>query len=193
MAFAFKRLVLLTSIAAALAADKETPFRPPGAAALPHHVTNSQLTIGVDPYVSGDKLKAPFGKLVPYQYGVLPILVSIQNDSGQTISLKNMQAEYFSPYGDRVRATPASEVKFAHGPSRPTTVTGPIAIKHKNPLDVWEIEGRGLAAEMITPGSSAFGFLYFMTGIQRGATLYLSGIAEAKTGKEVLFFEIPVE
>lgn len=193
MAFAFKRLVLFTSIAAALAADKETPFHPPAAAALPHHVTNSQLTIGADPYVSGDKLKAPFGKLVPYQYGVLPVLVSLQNDTGQTISLSHMQAEYVGPNGDRVKATAASDVKYARGSSRPVVVPGPISIKRKNPLDTWEIEGRALSAEMLPAGASAFGFLYFETGIQRGSTLYLSGIAEAKTGKELLFFEIPLE
>jgi hypothetical protein len=194
MAFAFKRLVLFTSIAAALAADKEPPFHPPAAAALPHHVTNSQLTIGVEPYVSGDKLKAPFGKLVPYQYGVLPVLVCLQNDSGQTITLKGLQAEYVGPNGDRVRATAASEVKYARAPSRPAVPSGPISmIKHKNPLDTWEIEGRALSAEMLPAGATAFGFLYFETGIQRGATLYLSGIAEAKTGKELLFFEIPIE
>lgn len=151
------------------------------------------MTIGAEPYVSGDKLKAPFGKLVPYQYGVLPVLVCLQNDSGQTITLKGMQAEYVGPNGDRVRATAASDVKFARAPSRPMVVPGPISIKRKNPLDTWEIEGRALSAEMLPAGASAYGFLYFETGVQRGATLYLSGIAEAKTGKELLFFEIPIE
>ena len=193
MPFVFKRLALFMSIAAALAADKEPPFHPPAAAALPHHLTNSQVTIGAEPYVSGDKLKAPFGKLVPYQYGVLPVLVCLQNDSGQTITLKGMQAEYVGPNGDRVRATAASDVKFARAPSRPMVVPGPISIKRKNPLDTWEIEGRALSAEMLPAGASAYGFLYFETGVQRGATLYLSGIAEAKTGKELLFFEIPIE
>ena len=193
MAFAFKRLVLLTSIAAALAADKETPFKPPPAGALPHHVTNSKLTIGAEAYVSGDKLKAPFGKLVPYQYGVLPVLVCLQNDGEETISLSKMEAEYVGPNGDRVKATPASEVKFARAPSRPVVVPGPISVKRKNPLDTWEIEGRALSAAMLPAGASAFGFLYFETGIQRGSTLYLSGISEAKTGKELLFFEIPID
>jgi hypothetical protein len=46
---------------------------------------------------------------------------------------------------------------------------------------------------MLPPGQSASGCLYFQTGLQRGASLYLSGITEAGTGKELLYFEIPLE
>jgi hypothetical protein len=46
---------------------------------------------------------------------------------------------------------------------------------------------------MIPPGNSAYGFVYFQTGIQKGATIYLSGITEAASGKELLFFEIPLQ
>ena len=45
---------------------------------------------------------------------------------------------------------------------------------------------------MIPPGQSAFGFLYFQTEIQVGATIYLNGMSEAGTGKELLFFEVPL-
>ena len=45
---------------------------------------------------------------------------------------------------------------------------------------------------MLPPGQSASGFFYFQTGLQRGATIYLSGLAEAATGKELFFFEIPL-
>ena len=64
--------------------------------------------------------------------------------------------------------------------------------RDKNPLNAWEIEGRAFSAEMIPPGNSAYGFLYFQTGIQKGSTLYLSGLKEAGTGQELLFFEIPL-
>src|SRR5579883_2139727 len=104
MPLIFKRLALLMSIAAMCApdnaaADKEPPFRPPAAADLPHHQTNDKVTIAVDAYVSGEKMKAAFGKLIPYQYGVLPVLVAFQNDSGATIQIKNMRAEYVLPDG----------------------------------------------------------------------------------------------
>lgn len=163
---------------------------------MPHHQTADKVTIGADPYMEGEKVKTAFGKLVPYNYGVLPVLVVIQNDSGQSIRLDGMKAEYVSPSGDRVPATPAKDVRYLNGTKRPVYIPGPVGkIPHggKNPLNAWEIEGRALAAQMLPPGNTASGFLYFQTGLQHGATIYLSGLAEAKTGRELLYFEIPLE
>ena len=184
------------SIAAAFAADKDTAtFRPPPAAGLEHRQTNSQITIGVDAYVSPDKVKTAFGKLDPYQYGILPVLVVIQNDSGKAIRLDKLTAEYVGPNRDRVDATPAKDVKYLRAPNRPSVIPGPIGkiSSRKNPLDAWEIEGRALAAEMLPAGQSASGFLYFETGLQRGATIYLNGLTEAASGKELFYFEIPLQ
>jgi len=196
MPFIFKGLVLYLSIAAAFAADKDTAFRPDPAASYPHHQTNSHVTIAADPYMAGEKLKAAFGKLDPYVYGILPVLVVIQNDSGQTLRVKDLKAEYVGPRGERIPATPASDVRYARPPKRPAAVptpVGSIAMKgKKNPLDAWEIEGRAFSAEMLPAGNSASGFVYFQSGLERGATLYVSGITEAATGKELLYFEIPI-
>jgi len=195
MPFIFKRLALYLSIAAAFAADKDQAFRPGPAASYPHKQTNAKVTIAADPYMSGEKVKVAFGKLDPYVYGVLPVLLVIQNDSGQTLRLKDMKAEYVGPRGDRIPATPPSDVKYAKPPSRPTTIPRPVGIAtkgHKNPLDAWEIEGRALSAEMLPAGNSASGFVYFQSGLERGSTIYLSGITEAATGKELLYFEIPI-
>jgi hypothetical protein len=62
----------------------------------------------------------------------------------------------------------------------------------KNPLDAWEIEGRALAAQMLPAGQTASGFLYFQTGLQPGSSIYLSGLREAGSGEEILYFEIPL-
>jgi hypothetical protein len=199
MPFIFKRLVLLMSIAGVAvsfqAIDKDHPaFHPPPAAELPHKQTNDQVTIAVDPYNAGEKVKAAFGKLNPYQYGILPVLIAVQNSSGQSIKMDGMKAEFVSPNGDRIEATPAKDVPYTQGgsPPRPPIGVIPRGVK-KSPLNVWEIEGRAFAAEMIPPGNSAYGFLYFQTGIQKGATIYLSGLTVAATGKELLFFEIPLQ
>ena len=184
------------SIAAAFAADKEAPFKAAPAASYVHHQTNEKVTIGVDPYFSPDKIKTAFGKLNPYQYGVLPVLVVIQNDGDQTLRLDRLKAEYVGPNGDRIDATAAKDVKYVNGPNRPKvmpTPVGPVALKgKKSPLDVWEIEGRALAAQMLPAGQAASGFLYFQTGLHSTATIYLSGMVEASTNKELLFFEIPL-
>ena len=71
---------------------------------------------------------------------------------------------------------------------------GPIPSRiKKSPLNVWEIEGRALAAQVLPPGQTASGFLYFQTGLQPGSVLYLNGLVEAGTGKELLYFEIPLK
>jgi hypothetical protein len=186
------------SIAAAFAADKDTAtFRPPPAAGLDHRQTNAQITIGVDAYVAPDKVKTAFGKLDPYQYGILPVLVVIQNDGDKTIRLEHLKAEYLGPNHDRVDATPAKEVRYVRGPERPGVITGPGGkpkiLSKKNPLDAWEIEGRAFAAQMLPAGQTASGFFYFRTGLQRGATIYLNGLTEAATGKELFYFEIPLQ
>ena len=198
MPFVFKRLVLLLSIAAAFAADKEAPFRPAPAASYKNHQTNAQVTIGVEPYDGGEKLKAAFGKLNPYDYGILPVLVVIQNDSGKTIRLDRIQAEYIGPGHSRVEATPARDVRYLRGPDRPKMIPGPtgqvkIGKGKKNPLDAWEIEGRAFSAQMLPAGQSASGFFYFQTGLQTGSTVYLNGLTEAGTGKELFYFEIPLQ
>lgn len=198
MPFIFKRLVLFLSITAAFAADKEpAAFHPGAAAGYAHHQTNAQVTIGVDPYVDGEKVKVAFGKLNPYELGVLPVLVVIQNNGSKAVRLDRIEAVYNGPNGDKVNATPASDVKYIEGPRQPGVgPTPPIAKirgKKKNPLAAWEIEGRAFAARMLPAGQAASGFFYFQTGLQRGATIYLNGLADAATNQDLFYFEIPLE
>jgi hypothetical protein len=195
MPFIFKRLALFLSISVAFAADKQAQaFRPGPAASYDHHQTNGAVTIGVEPYHTADKEKTAFGKLDLYQHGILPVLVVIQNDGAEAIRLENLKAEYVGPNGNHVEATPASDVKYLHGPDEPPLRTGPVPVRRpKNPLDVWEVEGRSFAAKMLPVGNSASGFFYFQSGLQRGSVIYLSGLTEAGSGKELLYFEIPLE
>src|SRR5438128_542456 len=113
MPFVFKRLALVLSIAAAFAADKEAPFKAAPAASYPNHQTNEGITVGVDPYVSGEKIKTAFGKLDPYAYGVLPVLVVIQNDGKESIRLDRLKVSYVGPGNQRVEATPSRDVRYA--------------------------------------------------------------------------------
>ncbi len=183
------------SIAAAFAADKEpSPFKAPPAQEFARKQTNDRLTVGAELYMSGDKLKAAFGKLVPYQYGVLPVLVAMQNDSDSTIRLDNLRVEYVGPNGTHVEATPAKDVRYSIGPRQPKISQRPIPLprKTKNPLNVWEIEGRAFAAQMLPAGNAAYGFFYFETDWQPGSTIYLTGFTQASSGRALAFFEIPL-
>lgn len=175
--------------------DKEDKiFRAAPAASYPAHQTSEKVTIGVKAYFDDEESKPVFGKHNPYNYGVLPVLVVIQNDSGKTIKVSPLQAVWVMPNRDRVEATPPKDVRYLSPVKRPSPVQGPLPklVGHKNPLDTWEIEGRAFSAEVLPPGQSASGFFYFQTGYERGASLYLSGLREAESGKELLYFEIPV-
>jgi len=187
----------------ALGPDKALPnkkedakFTPGAAASYRSHQTSEKVTIGVLPYFNDEDTRPVFGKHNPYTYGVLPVLVVIQNDSPKTIKVQSLQAVWAGPNGDKVDATPAKDVRYLNGPTRPSSMPRPPGmppkIVGKNPLDTWEIEGRAFAAQVLPPGQSASGFFYFQTGYQRGASLYLSGLREAESGRELLYFEIPI-
>jgi hypothetical protein len=185
------------SIAAAFAADKPTPFRPPAAGSMAHHQTDEQVTIGVEPYYGAAKARSVFGKVDPNDYGVLPVLVVIQNDSGKAVQLKDMRVQ-FAVDGKKVDATPASDVKYVRGTNRPTYLSGPAGgigkvLDKKNPLAEPEIETRAFAAQLIPPGQSASGFFYFQTSLASGATILVDRLSEAGTGRELFYFEIPLE
>jgi hypothetical protein len=197
MPFVFKCLVLLLSIAAGFAADKDEAFRVQPASSYPSKQSIGKVMIAAVPYETEEESKAAFGKAKPYKQGILPVLVVIQNDGDQAIRAEKVKVELHGPNRSRVEAIPAGEVRFANGPKKPKMTPGPLGGvgigRNKNPLDAWEIEGRAFAAKMILPGESAHGFFYFDSGYQRGMQLYLTGLEEAGTGKELFFVEIPLE
>ena len=184
------------SIAAAFAADKPAPFKAAPAASYEHRQTNAQVTIAADPYLADEKQKVAFGKVRPTDWGISPVLVVIQNDTGGAIRLEHMKMEISGPDRKTVEATPAREVRYLNPVGRPPIIAGPTGPvpgrMKKNPLDAWEIEGRAFAAQMLPAGQSAYGFFYFQTGLHGESTLLVSGLQEASSGKELLFFEIPL-
>jgi hypothetical protein len=197
MPLVFKCLALSMSIAAAFAADKPAPFRPAPAGSMAHRQINEQVTIGVDAYTATDQTKAAFGKVDPNDYGVLPVLVVIQNDTGKAIQLNRMRVQY-AVSGKRLDAIPASEVKYVRGPSKPNYIPGPGGaigkiVGKKNPLAAPEIENRAFIAQLIPPGQTASGFFYFQVSPVRGATILVDGLTEAGTGRELFYFEVPLD
>jgi hypothetical protein len=46
---------------------------------------------------------------------------------------------------------------------------------------------------MLPPGETASGFFYFQATHRPGATLYLTGIKEAGTQRDLFYFEIPLD
>jgi hypothetical protein len=163
-----------------------------------HRQTSENVTIAAQVYQTDEGAAVAFGKLNPYRMGILPVLIVIQNDSPDAIRVDGMKFYYELPDKTRVEATPAQDVKFIHGAKQPQAVNKPLGgvvprRAPKNPLAEWEIEGRAFAAKMIPAGQSASGFVYFRTQLtSAAASVYISGLANPVTGKELYYFEIPM-
>jgi len=197
MSLPAKCAILLLSIAAAVAADKKDPrFAPGPASSYPNRETTGGLTLAALAMETAEQARPAFGKLNPYEHGLLPVLLILQNDSGQALNLEQLRVEYNPPDGRRIEATPAKDVPYLHGPDRPSTGprTNPLPRrKKKNPLEAFEIEGRAFAVRMLPRGEAAHGFFYFQTKHRSGAKLYVTGIREAGSGKELFYIEINLD
>jgi hypothetical protein len=192
-------LLLAVSITAAFGADKEKArFEVKPAAAYPHKQTSEKVTIAAEPFETDDQAREAFGKTNPFRYGVLPVLIVVQNDSPNAIRVDSMRLIYMLPDRTKVESTPASDVRFINGARQPKGLPGPtggikITRAPKNPLAEPEIEARAFAAKMIPPGQSASGFVYFQVPqSSQAATVTVDGLLDATTGKELYYFEIPM-
>ena len=202
-----KRLPLLLGFLAsitflsldALAVDKDkAKFAPPDLDTVATKLTIGEVTIGAFPYDRSSLAETAFGKVDPYEHGVLPILVLIRNDTKQAIRLDDLKVEYHDQDQRAVDATPACGSTFCGAPEtshfrRSHDHTGSRQRKKKNPLQTPEIETRAFSAKMLPPGESAHGFFYFRTAHRSGASLYVTGMREASTGKDLFYFEIPLD
>ncbi len=190
-------LTLVASISIVEGADKDkNKFSPGPASSFASKQTDSGVTVAAVAYDTEALASTAFGKMNPYQHGVLPVLVVIQNDSKQSIKLEHMQVQYIAADREKIEPTSPADVPRLRAPKRPNMNGTPLpglGGRNKNPLGGAEIEGRAFAAKMLPPGESAYGFFYFQTGHRGGAKLYLKGMEEAATGKALFYFEIPLD
>ena len=191
-------LLLLVSIAAAPGADNgKGEYKPRPVEEYTHRQTSEGVTIAAQPYETDEETKEAFGKVNPYRYGILPVLIVMRNTGKDAVRLDRIQLIYTLPDRTKVEATPAQDLKYLRGAKRPGTVPGPaipgISRAPKNPLAEWEIEGRAFAAKMLPPGQTASGFVYFQVPqSSAAASVYISGLTNAVNGNELYYFEIPM-
>lgn len=199
-----KILIAVLSIAAAglwlpLHGQKNAaPFRPKPASDYPSHQTIGPLKLAAVAYETDGDTKPLFGgKVNPNEYGALPILLLLENTGDETYLLDRLQILYRTSDGQKIEPTKATDLPYLIGVKRPSSGVGypsPIPLpKRKNPLSAIEFDLRAWAAKMLLKRESAHGFLYFQTRHGRNSILYVSGIREASTGKEVFFAEIPID
>jgi len=198
----FATIFVLSSVSITAAGEKDHPGLSIGpASSYAYKQTSEGVTIAAEVFETGEKVKEAFGKHNPYDYGVLPVLVVIENHGPKAIRLDRMEVQYEMPGHGRVDATPAQDLKYLHpaNPGRPQPssipipgLPGGISRSKKNPLSDWEIEGRAFVAKVVPPNETVSGFFYFQTGHRSNSSLYISGLEETGTGKQLLYFEIPL-
>lgn len=180
----------------ATAADQPT-FKAKPVDQYPNKQTTDGVTMAAESFTTDEQAKTAFGKLNPWRFNILPVLVVIRNDSPNAIRLERVHFEYQLPDHSRMDAMPAQDVKYSQGPNKPKLSVGPLGgvrIKQgKSPLNVPEIEIRAFSVKMLPPGETASGFVYFETDTtSAGASLYVTGLDNPATGKELYYFEIPL-
>jgi hypothetical protein len=186
--------LVLLSIAFTFAAKDEKTFRP-GPPDQYAHQANGGVTIGARPFDNFDATKPVFGKKADLnRYGILPVLIVIQNDRKQTLDLQSLDVKLEGSDSRSVIPLTPSEVPFvAISPEQPQLgPKSPLSRGHKNPLNVPEIVSWAFSAKMLPPGDKASGFYYFRATPEPGMHLYVSGIYERPSGQEILYFEIPL-
>lgn len=195
------RFVIL-SIALAIAcsgtfatAGEKTSFHANAAGTYAHQVSDS-VTIGAKPFGSEDLTAQAFGKKTDLlKYGVLPVLVVIENKRQKTLDLRNLEVNLVGADGRHVSAVAPENLQYLGKRSVKTSVT-PVQVrlpKKKNPLLSPELVTRAFAAKMLPPGDSASGFFYFEATPETGDKLYINGLHDTPNGQEITYFEFPID
>lgn len=171
-------------------------FKPGAVAGYPSHQTAGPLALAAVKYESDEETRAAFGKVNPNEYGVLPVLLILENRGEQTLLLDRMRVAY-QYRGTEVLPTPAQELPYLLGVKRPNTgprYPSPIPLpKKKNPLSAVELQTRAFTARTLLAKDTAWGFYYFEVRHRKDAVLYITGIREGVTGKELFYVEVPLD
>jgi hypothetical protein len=171
-------------------------FRPKPAADYPSRQVIGKLTLAAVKYESDEECREPFGKLNPNEYGVLPVMLVLQNNGDETLLLDRMEV-YYQVGSSRIEPTPSTDLPFLRPPKKPSlgpSYPVPIPLpKKKNPMSNVDLDARAFTAKTLLKGESASGFFYFRTRHHRNSVIYVSGIREGRTNKEIFFAELPLD
>jgi hypothetical protein len=137
-----------------------------------------------------------FGKKLDLlKYGVLPVLVVVENKGKEAVDMQTLDVKLVASDGRHAAPVAPEDLIHLGSPTkRPGIKQTPIPMpKKKNPMNSPEIVGRAFAAKMLPPGDSASGFFYFEAKPEPGDKLYVNGMREARSGKDIMYFEFPLE
>ena len=179
---------------AAFAADKA--FQPGHAADYAHQVSD-QVMLGAKSFDTEDLTAEAFGKKADLlKYGIVPVLVVIENQREKSLDLEDIQVSLVAADGRHVDAMNPDDIQFMGGKKkRPSATPYPrLPLPKKgNPLASPEVTERAFSAKMLPPKDSTNGFFFFEARPEPGDKLYVSGIKDARSGQEIMYFEFPLD
>ena len=121
-------MVFITAVVVFADKKSDGKFSPGPASSYSNKQTNDKVTVAVTAYDTEELAHTAFGKLNPNEYGVLPVLVIIQNDTDQALKLDHLTVEYTSVDNRHVDAIPPADVQTLGGAPRPSSwITASIA------------------------------------------------------------------
>ena len=179
----------------ALASAEEARFRAAPADSYAHQ-SAEQVTVGAKSFDRSELTEPVFGKKADLlKYGVLPVLVVIENKGQTALDLQNLEVNLVASDGRHAQAVEPDELlHLGRKSSRPGMTRAPIPLpRKKNPMESPEIVTRSFTAKMLPPGDKADGFFYFEAKPEAGDRLYVNGIRQARTRKELLYFEFALQ
>lgn len=192
--FVISSIALAAVLAGVVIAGSEVTFRP-GPASDYAHQSADHVTVGAKPYDNEELTAEAFGKKTDLlKYGVLPVLVVVENKRDQALDMRALEVSLVGADGRHVTAVAPEDIPSLGNPNRRPSVTPrpPLPFpKKKNVLNSASIVERAFSAKMLPPGDSASGFFYFEARPEPGDKIYLSGLHDARSGEEILYFEFP--
>jgi hypothetical protein len=194
--FLILSIASLTAVGFGLLAKETKRFQagPPSQYA---HQQSENVSVGAKPFDNDELVNSAFGKKIDFsKYGVVPVLIVIENKRDKALDLTELEASLVAADGRHVNAVAPENLVFLGTQGKhpsPVGVHTPIPLpKKKNPLNSPAIVERAFAAKMLPPGDSASGFLYFEAKAEAGDKLYLNGLRDARSGQQLLYFEFPL-
>jgi hypothetical protein len=174
-----------------LAFEDPPKVRPRAAATYDARDSHEGITIAAEAYDSDEKIKAAFGNHDFRKFGVLPVFVVFFNTSKDALRLDALEVT-LERGPSRFPQVSAVEVsRRLNGFKAPNPIKPP---KIKPPIS--SIVDQEFLLRMVPPGETAAGFLYFERfsgALSLGpddTRLYLNKIQWARSGQELMFFEI---
>ena len=165
-----------------------------GSAADYAHQSSDQVTVGAKPFDNEELTSVAFGKKTDLlRYGVLPVLIVVENKRDKALDLRDLEVNLVAADGRHANAVSPEDIPFLATAGKHPSQTGvrvPVPLpKKKNPLDTPALVERAFAAKLLPAGDSASGFFYFEAKSEPGDKLYVNGLKDVRSGQEITYFE----